>query len=52
MDYIVGILLEVFKFIKEKGYVEEFLAWAEEQVAKTESPIDDVAVKILKFFIG
>lgn len=52
MDYLISIILEVFKFVKEKGYVEELLDWAEAQAADTESPLDDTAVKILRFFIS
>lgn len=52
MDYLITICLEVLKFIKEKGYIDELLEWAEAEAAKTESPLDDTAVKIIKFFIA
>lgn len=52
MDYLISIFLEILKFIKEKGYIAELIEWAEAEAAKSESPIDDVAVKILKFFLA
>ena len=52
MDYLISIFLEIFKFLKEKGHIAEFIEWAEGEVAKTESPLDDTAIKILKFFLG
>jgi hypothetical protein len=52
MNYILSVVLEILKFLKEKGYVAEILAWAEEQAANTESSIDDVAVKFIKLIIG
>ena len=52
MSYLIDIAIEIFKFLKEKGHVEELLAWAEEQVEKTESPIDDGFVKVLRFILG
>lgn len=52
MNYVVGIILEILRFLKEKGYIAELLDWADKQVDNTESPIDDAAIKILKFFLG
>jgi hypothetical protein len=52
MNYVIGILLEIFKFLKEKGHIEEFLTWCDEQADKTDSPIDDAFIKVLRFFVG
>lgn len=52
MEYLFSIFLEILKFVKEKGYVSELIEWAEGEVEKTESPIDDMAIRILKFFLG
>ena len=52
MDKFLAIGMELLKFIKEKGYVDELIDWLEEKAADTESPVDDFAIKLLKYFLA
>lgn len=51
MDRIIEVGLELFKFIKEKGIADEFLDWLADKAADTESPIDDFAIRIIRYLI-
>ena len=52
MDKFIAIGMEILGFIKEKGYVAELLDWLEAKAADTESPVDDFAIRLLKYFLN
>jgi len=51
LQLLMELGMLVISFLKEKGVIQEFVKAIEEKVADSESNIDDVVLKVVKFLI-